>query len=206
MAETATLQQSSNRIIYRSAPRWHVWAALGGAVLIHLTAVAVGQRREPPPMDLSQKDTTVEATLEPQQEPTPPPEEIIAPPPPPEPEEVKPEFREEVTPPPRVRPQKVVAIKPPPMSMSRAKALAINAPRPAYPYEARARRVTGSGICVVTVDPGSGAVTDATMAQSTGSPILDNSALGAFRNWRFRPGTVSKVRIPITYTLSGVSF
>ncbi len=206
MAETATLQQSSNWIIYRPAPRWHVWAALAGAVLIHLTAVAVGQRREPPPMDLSQKETTVEATLEPQQEPTPPPEEIIAPPPPPEPEEVKPEFREEVTPPPRVRPQKVVAIKPPPMSMSRAKALAISAPRPGYPYEARARRVTGSGVCVVTVDPGSGAVTDATMAQSTGSPILDNSALSAFRNWRFRPGTVSKVRIPITYTLSGVSF
>jgi TonB family protein len=157
-------------------------------------------------MDLSQKETTVEATLEPQQEPTPPPEEIIAPPPPPEPEVVKPEFREEVTPPPRVRPQKVVAIKAPPLSISRAKALAISAPRPAYPYEARARRITGSGVCVVDVDPGSGAVTEATMAQSTGSPILDNSAVSAFRNWRFRPGTVSKVRIPITYTLTGVSY
>jgi len=158
-------------------------------------------------MDLSQKETTVEATLEPQQEPTPPPEEIIAPPPPPEPEEVKPEFREEVTPPPRVRPQKVVPIKAPPLSISRAKALAINAPRPAYPYEARAHRITGSGVCVVTVDPASGAVTDATMAQSTGNPILDNSAVSAFRNWRFRPGIAfSKVRIPITYTLTGVSY
>ena len=206
MAETATLLQSSKRIFYRPAPRWHVWAALAGAVLIHLTAVAVAQRREPPP-DLSQiPEATVEATLEPQQEATPPPEEIIAPPPPPEPEEIKPEFREEITPPPRIRPQKVVPIKAPPLSISRAKALAISAPRPTYPYEARARRVTGSGVCVVTVDAGSGAVTDATMAQSTGSPILDNSALSAFRNWRFRPGTVSKVRIPITYTLSGVSY
>jgi len=157
-------------------------------------------------MDLSQKETTVEATLEPQQEPTPPPEEIIAPPPPPEPEEVKPEFREEVTPPPRVRPQKVVAFKPPPMSISHAKALAISAPRPSYPYEARASRTTGSGICVVDVDPGTGAVTDATMSQSTGSAILDNSAVSAFRRWRFRPGTLSKVRIPITYTLTGVSY
>ena len=53
MAETARFQ-SAKLVLYRPSPRWHVWAALGGAVLIHLTAVAVGQRREPPPMDLSQ--------------------------------------------------------------------------------------------------------------------------------------------------------
>ena len=51
-----------------------------------------------------------------------------------------------------------------------AKAAAISAPRPDYPYEARSRKITGSGVCVVTVDTGSGSVTDATMAQSIGNP------------------------------------
>lgn len=92
------------------------------------------------------------------------------------------------------------------MSASQGKAAAISAPRPEYPYEARSHHVTGSGVCVVTVDPASGNVTDATMAQSTGSPILDNSAVSAFRRWRFKPNTVSKVKIPITYTMAGASY
>jgi len=90
--------------------------------------------------------------------------------------------------------------------MSSAKAVAVSAPRPEYPYEARRSKVTGSGVCVMTVDPGSGAVTSATMAQSTGSPILDNAATSAFRRWRFKPGTVSKVRTPITFTMSGAQY
>ena len=92
------------------------------------------------------------------------------------------------------------------MTMSRAKALAVNAPRPQYPYEARSRKITGSGVCVVQVDSGSGNVTEGSMTQSTGSPILDNAALSAFRQWRFRPGTVSQVRIPITFTMTGASY
>jgi TonB family protein len=92
------------------------------------------------------------------------------------------------------------------MSISGAKALAIYAPRPQYPYEARSRKITGSGVCVVQVDPGSGSVTSATMTQSIGNPILDNSATSAFRQWRFKPGTVSKVKIPITFTMTGASY
>jgi TonB family protein len=44
------------------------------------------------------------------------------------------------------------------------------------------------------------------MAQSIGNPILDNAATSAFRQWRFKPGTVSKVRIPITFTMTGASY
>jgi TonB family protein len=92
------------------------------------------------------------------------------------------------------------------MSISGAKALAIFAPKPEYPYEARSRHITGSGVAVVDVDPASGNVTDATMAQSIGNPILDNSTVSAFRRWRFKPGTVSRVKIPITYTMTGASY
>src|SRR5713101_1953589 len=194
-------------LLYRPAPHWQLWAALGGAVAIHLTAVALAQRHEAPPVELPPNaPTVVEATLAPP-EATPPPEDIPLPEPPPPPE-IKPEFVEERTPPPRPPPsaQKFTPIKAQAMTMSRAKALAVNAPRPQYPYEARSRKITGSGICVVTVDPGSGSVTSAEMTQSIGSPILDGAALSAFRQWRFRPGTVSKVRIPITFTMTGASY
>jgi len=195
-------------LLFQPAPRWHLWTALGGAVAIHLTAVAFAQRREAAPVDIPPAPpTVVEATLAPP-EATPPPEDIPLPEPPPPPE-IKPEFVEERTPPPRPPPtaqQKFTPIKAQAMSMAKAKALAINSPRPGYPYEARSKRITGSGVCVVTVDAASGNVTGASMTQSIGNPILDNSALSAFRQWRFRPGTVSQVRIPITFTMTGSSY
>lgn len=201
-------------LLYRPPPRWHVWAALGGAVLLHLTAVIAAIKHEPPPMDLAGIPDAVVIGLDqtpPDPEPTPPPEEPDAPPPPPPPTSV-PEFVEEqATPPPKKTTQKVQPIARPqvaagPMSISNAKALAISAPRPEYPYEARSRHVTGSGVCVVTVDSGSGSVSDATMAVSIGSPLLDNSAVSAFRRWKFKPGTVSRVKIPITFTMTGASY
>ena len=60
--------------------------------------------------------------------------------------------------------------------MSRAKALALYAPKPQYPYEARSRHVTGSGVIVCTVDSGSGNVNGCSVSSSTGSSILDNAA------------------------------
>jgi periplasmic protein TonB len=195
-------------LLFQPAPRWHLWLALGGAVAIHLTAVALAQKREAVAVELPpQPPQVVEATLAPP-EATPPPEDIPLPEPPPPPE-VQPEFHEERTPPPRPPPaaqQKFTPIKAQAMTMSRAKALAINAPRPQYPYEARSRRITGSGVCVVTVDAASGNVTGASMTQSIGNSILDDAALSAFRQWRFRPGTVSQVRIPITFTMTGASY
>jgi TonB family protein len=87
-----------------------------------------------------------------------------------------------------------------------ARGLAISRPRPAYPYEARAKREMGSGVAILTVDTPSGHVINAVMAPSTGSKLLDQAALSAFREWRFQPGIVSKVRIPITFTLTGVTY
>jgi TonB family protein len=84
------------------------------------------------------------------------------------------------------------------------KALAIYAPRPQYPYEARARRQTGAGVAIVMVDPNTGLVTNAEMATSTGYQLLDSAALNAFRRWQFKPGTVAMVRILIRFTMGGV--
>ncbi|MEP7015932.1 MAG: energy transducer TonB [Verrucomicrobiota bacterium] len=212
MAQTTTTE-TVKPVLFEPPPRLHVWLCLGAALAIDLTAVLLAQKREAPPVDLSDIPiAVVEATMQAEEQPTPPPEEVMAPTPPPEPENT-PEFHEETTPPPKInRPQKIAPIKAPtvgkvgPMSISSAKALAVYAPRPQYPYEARSHHVMGSGVCVVSVDTGTGQVTDASMAQSIGNPILDNAAVSAFRSWRFKPGTVSKVRIPITFTMSGASY
>ena len=89
------------------------------------------------------------------------------------------------------------------ISPSAAKALTTYAPRPEYPQEARSHRIAGSGVCVVSVHPASGSVTNASMAQSTGSPLLDKSVLSTVRTWKFKPRTVSKVSIPVEFTMAG---
>src|SRR5205814_5819223 len=171
MAEPlAQTSKEARVLIYRPPPRWYFWTALGAALGIHLAAVVASQRREGPAMELPpQPPQVVEAVLAPP-EATPPPEDIPIPEPPPPPE-VQPELVEERTPPPK-QPQtaKFAPVKSPgPMSMSKAKALAVYAPRPQYPYEARSRHVTGSGVIVATVDAGSGNVTSASVSSSTGS-------------------------------------
>jgi TonB family protein len=208
-------------LLYKPQPKWQVIAAFGAAIGIHaIAAVIAGLKPDEQPVDLTQiPEAVAEVSFEQTSpEPTPPPEEMIEPEPvetPPEPTEV-PEFVEEKPTPPQKRDQPTKPVAPiarpkpagvaGPMSMSSAKAVAVNAPRPEYPYEARRSKITGSGVCVMTVDTASGSVTSAEMAQSCGNAILDNAATSAFRRWRFKPGTVSKVRTPITFTMTGASY
>ena len=86
---------------------------------------------------------------------------------------------------------------------TKGKALAIYAPRPEYPLQARRNRLTGSGIALLEVDKRTGYVTSARMLQSMGHKILDDAALKAFRQWRFKPGTASQIKMPINYTVGG---
>jgi TonB family protein len=199
-------------LLYKPPPSWQFWAAFGAAVLIEAASVVIaGMKREPPVVDLADIPTaTVEATLQPEDQPTPPPEDIPIQEPPPIPE-VAPEFHEEKPPPPKTNkptgpvkaPQGVTGT----MSITGAKAVAIFAPKPEYPYEARSRHQTGSGVALLSVDTASGNVTDVSMAQSIGSPILDQSTVSAFRRWRFAPGKCApKVKVPITYTMTGASY
>ena len=133
--------------------------------------------------------------------------------PPPPLEQIHPDqdsFQEENLTPPPIRAHRKA--RPPSLiggttaSLRSVKAMVAYAPRPVYPYEARRQRVTGSGVALLTVDQTSGTVTDVRMAQSCGNVILDNSTLDALRRWRFKPGGVTQVQVPITYTLMGVSY
>jgi len=97
--------------------------------------------------------------------------------------------------------QREMASIPPPtqLSLSAAQAMALSAPLPKYPYQAKRANITGSGVCVMLVDTVSGQVTNATMTQSTGNRVLDKVTTDTFRRWRFKPGSVSQVRVAVTY-------
>lgn len=107
--------------------------------------------------------------------------------------------RKRSRPAPAVQPEPARISAPVAMSLSVARSMASTAPLPEYTYEMKRRNLSGSGTCVVTVDMATGTVTDATMSQSTGSPLLDKLTIQTFKGWRFKPGSVSQVRIPISY-------
>ena len=80
------------------------------------------------------------------------------------------------------------------------RAVVVSAPRPEYPHEARRQLISGAGVAIMEVDPATGNVTSVRMDPSTGHSLLDNATIDAFRRWRFKPGTVTRVRTPIRYT------
>ncbi len=121
---------------------------------------------------------------------TPPPEESA-------PVERKPRAKRRSRPP--AQSEATSVPEPVPVSLSVARSMATKAPLPKYPYEAKRRNLTGSGVCVLTVDAATGKVTDVTMTQSTGSRFLDKFTVQTFQDWQFKPGTVSQLRVPISY-------
>src|SRR5262245_10387756 len=63
--------------------------------------------------------------------------------------------------PPHLESEVAAVSAPVPMSLSVAQSMAISAPSLQYTYEAKRRNLTGSGVCVVTIDTATGSVADA---------------------------------------------
>ncbi len=78
---------------------------------------------------------------------------------------------------------------------AQAQQTAVYAPKPDYPLEARANRFTGSGIIVVRVHVKTGRVVETLVARSTGHGVLDNAAVKAFSQWRFKPGALTPIGV-----------
>lgn len=198
-------------LLYRPKDRWQIGIAFVGAILIHLAAVAVARSPQERPNRNSYSDPFAPIDGDGGGVPEPDEPSFVLSPPPTLPDS---DFVEELPTLPsnsmRPRPRRPVIATgsraAPASTMAHAKALAIVAPRPDYPYEARREHATGSGVIVLTVDRSSGLVTGVRLDQSTGDPILDRAALSAFRRWRFQPGTVDAVRTPITFQLTGATF
>src|SRR5262249_30993191 len=58
---------------------------------------------------------------------------------------------------------------------------------PLYPYADRAQRHQGRGIFRLMLDQKTGGVIQVIVEKSTGYKTLDDSAIVALRQWRFRP-------------------
>jgi TonB family protein len=207
-------REMNTALVYRPNNRGMIWVAFGFALAIHLAAVALGENKSKLP-SLSfgtELDDVVLGTVDllPQ-----PPEQDIVSSPGQIPAEDQ-EFTEENAMARQIRPRKKIPIAPVARSIGLGrpavmrsvsmKAVTLYAPRPSYPYEARRNGVRGSGVVGLTLNSASGEVIDARMSQSTGSAILDHTAVEALRRWRFRPGVPSNVTVPITYALTGVSY
>jgi TonB family protein len=81
--------------------------------------------------------------------------------------------------------------------------VALYAPPPKYPFAARARHLTGSGVFSCNVRP-DGTVASVDVLKSTGHESLDDAAIAAFRRWKFKPGQLHVIRIPMAFTIHGV--
>jgi periplasmic protein TonB len=196
---------SDSALLFRPPSKWPMVAALAGAVMIHLGAVALASHRLAPASDfISPPSTEITVIDEGDSTPVSPQFDVPEPPSPPL---LATEFVEDRPPLPAPRSRDPRPLRAPTKARSahpyNARALALHAPRPEYPYEARSRHITGSGVAALWVDEASGAVIDAEMEQSIGSSILDQSALTALRRWRFRSGTPPRVRVPVTFTMTG---
>jgi len=187
-----------------------------GAALVHLAAVVLGERwpvetpagvgNEGPIITVEQEPPVLSPQVD----------DAALPPVPPEPPPLADSFVHEppASPPPSRRAaanaiplaRRTSPGAAPPSSIAAGRVMALSAPRPEYPYEARRQRLTGSGVAMLTVDFTSGNVLDVVMVQSTGSRVLDSATTSGLRRWHFKPRTVSKVRTPITFTLAGASY
>jgi protein TonB len=200
-------------LLYQSNHHRRFAAALGAAVIIHVAAIGFATTKQQTAIAPGFPDEpTVVEILPADPIPDPQPEQLDPLPAPPTINEFP--VENAATPPPvRRQPASLMPVArrwsntgASSLNLSAARVLALHAPRPEYPYEARRQRITGDGVAVMSVDPGSGNVTRVTMARSTGSAVLDNAAIAGFRRWRFKPGSVSTVTCPVTFTFAGASY
>jgi TonB family protein len=86
-------------------------------------------------------------------------------------------------------------------TLKEAEAAAIHHPHPDYPLEARRQHLSGRGIVVGAVDQKTGKLESLKMEQSTGHALLDDAILRAFRQWNFKPGTIRRFHVPVSYNM-----
>jgi len=79
------------------------------------------------------------------------------------------------------------------------KARNLDGPKPIYPPEAAGQHLSGTGKYLLTFDQATGKVIDVTVSQSCGSPILDNAAVVAFRQWHEDPQCAKEVTMTMTF-------
>jgi TonB family protein len=99
-------------------------------------------------------------------------------------------------------PRCVEAANPVLLDAKQAKEIVLYAPKPHYPLRARRDYKTGAGVFIINVDAEKGVVESIKIEQTTGVWSLDVACLKALVQWRFKPHTVSKVRVPVRFVIT----
>jgi len=81
----------------------------------------------------------------------------------------------------------------------------INNVAPTYPFSERLHRHQGYGIIRLTLDLKTGTVMQASVVKSTGFSTLNDCALSALRQWRWRPARWKEINLPVQFQLSDPS-
>ena len=93
---------------------------------------------------------------------------------------------------------------PEPMRLDEAlrKHLLLKAPRPEYPYEARARRKTGSGVYELKFYYETGHLREIHVVKGIEDLSLDVYAMATLKVWRAKPRSIHALLVPVTFTFS----
>ncbi|MGH8094594.1 MAG: TonB family protein [Chthoniobacterales bacterium] len=74
---------------------------------------------------------------------------------------------------------------------------------PEYPYAARVANLQGKGLYQVSFDPQSGRVREVTVLHSTGSALLDETAIDSLQTWRIKPHISKEMKVPVSFQIRG---
>src|SRR5437867_2687791 len=82
------------------------------------------------------------------------------------------------------------------------KQLLLVAARPDYPYEARSRKKTGSGLFELKFDYESGHLREVQIVKSIGDPYLDVRTIQALKVWQAKPRAIHNLLVPVTFKMA----
>jgi TonB family protein len=73
---------------------------------------------------------------------------------------------------------------------------------PVYSFNDRRWPRQGGGLFHLLIDWSTGSVVQVTVKKSTGHATLDNAAVRALKQWRFRPGSWKALDVPVNFTMT----
>ena len=76
---------------------------------------------------------------------------------------------------------------------------------PEYPASAATYALSGKGRFLLKVNPKTGEVDEVKVLNSTGHVFLNDLAAKAFLQWKFQPGSVTQVQVPVEFYAHGFS-
>src|SRR5438067_13737148 len=90
----------------------------------------------------------------------------------------------------------------PTLNAEQIKRFVLFALKPYYPSRARREYKTGARVFLLSVDQETGLVASIKIERTTGLWSLDVARLKALIRWRFKPHTLTKIRVPVRFVIN----